>query len=60
MLAAIVLSSAPATNAASWIVRDGQAQAEIAIVGQPARAAELGASELQTYIEKQKEIGDVM
>ena len=52
--------SVPAANAAPWIVEDGQARAEIVIADKPARAAEFGASELQTYIEKEKEIGDVM
>src|SRR6056297_2820877 len=39
-------------DAATWIVEDGQPQAEIVIAERPARAAEFGASELQTYIER--------
>jgi len=39
-------------DAATWIVEDGKPQAEIVIAERPARSAEFGASELQTYIEK--------
>jgi len=39
-------------HAADWIVNDGRARAEIVISAKPARAAELGAAELQKYVEK--------
>jgi len=39
-------------HAADWIVRDGRAQAEIVISEKPTRAAALGATELQNYVEK--------
>ena len=40
------------TEAAQWIVKDGRAQAEIVVAQDPKRAAQLGASELQAYVEK--------
>ena len=51
-LAPWALFSAPIVNAGSRIVEDGRARAEIVIADKPARAAEFGASELQTYVEK--------
>jgi len=39
-------------EASPWIVENGSSQAEIVIAEEPARAAQLGASELQTYLEK--------
>lgn len=41
-----------AVEAAPWIIENGSTQAEIVIAEEPARAAELGARELQTYLEK--------
>jgi len=38
--------------AAGWLVKDGKPHAEIVIAEKPARAADLGARELQAYIEK--------
>lgn len=52
VLATLACFSTSAANAAPWIVEDGQARAEIVIADKPARAAEFGASELQTYVEK--------
>lgn len=39
-------------HTATWIVKDGEPQAEIVIATNPARAAEFGAAELQAYIKK--------
>ena len=36
----------------SFLVENGQPRAEIILAEKPARAARLGASELQTYVEK--------
>lgn len=52
VLAGSALVSASAVGATPWIVEDGQPRAEIVIAEKPARAAEFGASELQTYVEK--------
>ena len=52
VLASWASLSVPAMKAAPWIVESGQARAEIVISDKPARAAEFGASELQTYVEK--------
>ena len=52
VLATLACFLTSAANAAPWMVKDGQARAEIVIADKPARAAEFGASELQTYIEK--------
>ncbi len=51
ILATLASFSTSTVNAAPWIVEDGQARAEIVIADKPARAAEFGASELQTYVE---------
>ena len=51
-LASLVLVSGPGTEAAPWIVENGRARAEIVVAERAARAAQLGASELQTYVEK--------
>ena len=39
-------------EAASWIVKNGKAQAEIVTAEKPTRSTRIGASELQTYLEK--------
>jgi len=52
VVANLALVFASTVNAAPWIVEDARARAEIVIADKPARAAEFGASELQTYIEK--------
>lgn len=53
-LALSCLSLAPLSDlyAEPWIAKDGQPQAEIILAKNPARAAEFGAAELQTYIKK--------
>ena len=45
VLAGSALFSAPALDAAPWIVEDGQPRAEIVVAEEPARAAEFGACE---------------
>ncbi len=52
LLATTVMIPPPAVKAAARIVEDGRARAEIVIAEHPARAAALGAAELQAYIEK--------
>ena len=49
LLAVAILGDA---EAAEFLVRDGRPRAEIVIAEKPTRAADLGARELQTYIEK--------
>lgn len=39
-------------EAAPWLVERGQAQAEIVVAEEPTRSARLGATELQTYLQK--------
>jgi len=50
LLAAGVAHAAGQTEA--FIVKDGQARAEIVVAGKPTRSASLAAGELQTYLEK--------
>jgi Domain of unknown function (DUF4838) len=47
-----VFSLSAAALGAPFIVKDGKANAEIIIAEKPARAAKLGAQELQTYLQK--------
>ncbi len=41
-----------AESAETYIIQDGKAEAEIVLSPKPARTAEFGAQELQTYLEK--------
>ena len=53
LLLVLGLSSFPIKGfAESFLVENGQPRAEIIIAEKPAPAAQLGASELQTYVEK--------
>lgn len=48
----LAVTPASRANAAPWIVENGEPQAAIVVAEKPTRSAELGATELQTYLEK--------
>ena len=54
LLAALLLLSPPAAlhAADTFLIKDGQARAEIIVAERPARMTKLAAKELQTYVEK--------
>jgi hypothetical protein len=53
LLLVLALTALPIRGfAESFLVKSGEPRAEIVIAAKPARAAEFGASELQTYLEK--------
>ena len=52
LLAVLFMAFGSDLVAGSWIVENGQARAEIVIAETPSRSVRLGASELQTYLEK--------
>ena len=53
LLLVLALTAFPIQGfAESFLVKNGESHAEIVIAEKPARAAEFGASELQTYLEK--------
>ena len=52
ILGSVVCLSAGYVRGEAYLVKDGQAQADIVIAEKPPRGVKLAAGELQTYLEK--------